>query len=1050
MGIWGKKRIHERIMSFSLAMSTCVALLFGANSNVSVAKAANNISNPRVSEDGTVTWDVVQFGNYYINNENEKEPIEWRVLSVDGDVALLLADKAIEYLPYGDNEEDIEWETSTLRKWLNNSESGFIKEAFTPKEQNDIKNIVFDGNDVSIDNQKSSEDKVFIPSRAEMLNTAYGFEGCKYSKARQTKPTDYVKNKMVQGSVNEEGFCGWWLRTEPGFTMFDLVADDGGWCNGVRGIVDLAKAVRPAMYVNVNSDYIKFTTETTSEVNLNDELYQLDGRRNYKVTYYSDEGYLRYYSERKVSEDSEMEIYEDGGLECDKTVIANRAAGKIVSYDAWGGDYEGHSLLGWTTEGDDTVYVMYGYGLGEGQKYLHEYVVKKDVTFKAVWIDNSVQEANDDPVPTTPEEDKKAEDPVEPVPISPGGTGVSGTSTGEANGIVTDQTDTSCKQSEGTSGSTDGEKQTAIGDMSGSSGETPSKTSLSREITFHSDKGYISGQADNTEVKYTTSRGSKISTISEIRVPGISAYYPDYISMPDGKYEGYVFKGWKTEDNDNVYDFSIKACSTLVEFPNESDTSLDIVTDYVVTDDVTFEAVWEWEEQYQVTFELDRDDLWYDASIRCNKNELLNNYAVPIMYDDRVFKGWKIAGDRTLYVTDKDNVAENKKYIGDYVVTGPVTFEVVWEDDLNVNAGDYIPSNISMDANLNITYDGVLDGDRYYYGTVEIKNEEGNYDFVYSFGGRGWIPFNWYNQMPNAFTESGDYRIRISVIDQNENEEYSDYYEFSWKKPKQSLSIPQNVRWSESKYGVATCDKVENAYAYYYEFFMDGESIGGGWTYDADIPDYDNSSSIEEYGREHKYTFRVMALVEEPDKYAHSIWSDESFVLGTDTSGELTPQNTKEDASKHNNEDAGDSEGKDNTGKNNDNGNKTDIIPTTTDVPATSETPKTTEDSTTTTEQIVTTPKKAKILFAKNSKKKTMVIKWKKVDNVKGYEVSYALNKKFTKSNIIKTSSKSSFTANKLKKDKTYYVRVRAYNIDSDGLKIYGKWSAVKKVKIKK
>ena len=36
-----------------------------------------------------------------------------------------------------------------------------------------------------------------------------------------------------------------------------------------------------------------------------------------------------------------------------------------------------------------------------------------------------------------------------------------------------------------------------------------------------------------------------------------------------------------------------------------------------------------------------------------------------------------------------------------------------------------------------------------------------------------------------------------------------------------------------------------------------------------------------------------------------------------------------------------------------------------------------------------------------------------------------------------------------LKKNKTYYVRVRAYN-EKRGAKKYGKWSAVKKVKIRK
>ena len=37
-----------------------------------------------------------------------------------------------------------------------------------------------------------------------------------------------------------------------------------------------------------------------------------------------------------------------------------------------------------------------------------------------------------------------------------------------------------------------------------------------------------------------------------------------------------------------------------------------------------------------------------------------------------------------------------------------------------------------------------------------------------------------------------------------------------------------------------------------------------------------------------------------------------------------------------------------------------------------------------------------------------------------------------------------------LTKGKTYYVKVRAYKTDSTGQAVYGKYSAVKKVKIKK
>ena len=94
-------------------------------------------------------------------------------------------------------------------------------------------------------------------------------------------------------------------------------------------------------------------------------------------------------------------------------------------------------------------------------------------------------------------------------------------------------------------------------------------------------------------------------------------------------------------------------------------------------------------------------------------------------------------------------------------------------------------------------------------------------------------------------------------------------------------------------------------------------------------------------------------------------------------------------------------------------------------------------------------PKAVKKLTAKNRKKKCISLKWKKVSKSTGYEIQYALDKKYKKSKKIKSTLKLSYTLKKLKKNKTYYVRVRAYVI-SDGKKVTGSWSKTKKVKIKK
>ncbi len=95
------------------------------------------------------------------------------------------------------------------------------------------------------------------------------------------------------------------------------------------------------------------------------------------------------------------------------------------------------------------------------------------------------------------------------------------------------------------------------------------------------------------------------------------------------------------------------------------------------------------------------------------------------------------------------------------------------------------------------------------------------------------------------------------------------------------------------------------------------------------------------------------------------------------------------------------------------------------------------------------TVKAGKLSNVKNVKGRKLSVKIKKLSGVKGYEISYAANKKF-KSAKKKITSKTTITLTKLKKGKTYHVRVRAYKLDSKGKKVYGKWSNIKKVKIQK
>ena len=101
---------------------------------------------------------------------------------------------------------------------------------------------------------------------------------------------------------------------------------------------------------------------------------------------------------------------------------------------------------------------------------------------------------------------------------------------------------------------------------------------------------------------------------------------------------------------------------------------------------------------------------------------------------------------------------------------------------------------------------------------------------------------------------------------------------------------------------------------------------------------------------------------------------------------------------------------------------------------------------------ITVKPKKTSVSRLTAVKGKKMTVKWKTVSNVSGYQIQYSTSSRFSSGNhLIKVSGakKNSKTISKLKKKKTYYVRVRAYKTNSKKT-VYSEWSKSKKVKIKK
>ena len=237
-----------------------------------------NIHDPQVAGDGTVTWDCVYFGNYLqedtngdgtVDSSDTKQPIKWRVLSVSGNDAFLMADQNLDCGAYNETDIGVTWETCTLRSWLNGYSSSsntagfsyssfnFINTAFTTEESNAIYSSRVENNDNSqygTEGGNATWDRVYLLSIDEASNPAYGFYSIFNiaSKTRVSTNTAYTAGKRETNSIG--GVDYWWLRSTGRKNLYASLVRGGGYgdYNGFH-VNDNQVVVRPVLHLDLSS-----------------------------------------------------------------------------------------------------------------------------------------------------------------------------------------------------------------------------------------------------------------------------------------------------------------------------------------------------------------------------------------------------------------------------------------------------------------------------------------------------------------------------------------------------------------------------------------------------------------------------------------------------------------------------------------------------------------------------------------------------------------------------------------------------------------------------
>ena len=202
------------------------------------------------------------------------EPIKWRVLNVNDDKALVLADKVLDWRVYDEeNEEDdynCTWRNSNLREWLNNQ---FYNSAFSENEKQIIENTTVKNDDEywNDGNRSDTSDKVFILSDDEVCSLKYKDYGfCSYDElydeARRCHPTAYAK--AISGDEEywwPNNYTKWWLRSLWGGDRVAYVNLSGvvNHTMECRSVYE-ENGVRPALTINLDNNSIidKYTVSS--------------------------------------------------------------------------------------------------------------------------------------------------------------------------------------------------------------------------------------------------------------------------------------------------------------------------------------------------------------------------------------------------------------------------------------------------------------------------------------------------------------------------------------------------------------------------------------------------------------------------------------------------------------------------------------------------------------------------------------------------------------------------------------------------------------------
>lgn len=188
--------------------------------------------------------DIVKLGSYPYSQNGAEKNVEWVVLEKFSDGTMLMAAKhIIDARPYSDKNENVTWDISNMRRWLN---TDFLNAIF---DENEKKCLVSSDNvngpnpEYHTGSGKRTKDKVFLLSIAEV------YKYFKTNNSRKVMASPYAAKRGAFAA----GYASWWLRTA-GLDNMDMafVRNDGHVNYDGEVVYDVYGGIRPAIRCDIS------------------------------------------------------------------------------------------------------------------------------------------------------------------------------------------------------------------------------------------------------------------------------------------------------------------------------------------------------------------------------------------------------------------------------------------------------------------------------------------------------------------------------------------------------------------------------------------------------------------------------------------------------------------------------------------------------------------------------------------------------------------------------------------------------------------------------